>query len=355
MKHVPRWVNPSHLKPCTPWDKNPSSSISSVPPHLCLYYISTAWIWNQTAHRGPFIRSRASAAQETDVYCTGSCNCCWFRQTYRSIWESPRSARWSGRALCPARRGECAASHRGRSRRRCQPAAGTLAAAPLEDWWSQTQAGQCCCTHLDIREMIGEGGEWVHSSLVVDCTHLSHGHMGPNIYNPFRSHWILYNKNTHTYLWWSRRPCSWAAPRVCQAGRTRPRSHTAPRWCAAGRAQGPGPGPGLGPGAGRGPGRPAWLTSHWWREKGAMGFWSWSSTRSAGPPDGQETAGTATWRGGGTERSRELYRATHSSMHCLFPYRVFNFKCCCWVGTVLSASKLNKSTEGPAFNGPGKE
>lgn len=71
---------------------------------------------------------------------------------YRSIWVSLRSARWSGRTWCPAQRGEYAASHHGRSRRLCQPATGTPAAAPLEDWWSRTLAGQCCCTHLNITE-----------------------------------------------------------------------------------------------------------------------------------------------------------------------------------------------------------
>ncbi len=100
---------------------------------------------------------------------------------------------------------------------------------------------------------------------------------------------------------------------MCQAGWTRPGSHTAPRGCSTGWARGPGPGPGLGPGAGRGPGRPVWLTSHWWRETGAMGLWSWSSTGLAGPPDGQETAGTATWRGEtgtGEEGRREAETTT---------------------------------------------
>lgn len=84
---------------------------------------------------------------------------------------------------------------------------------------------------------------------------------------------------------------------MCQAARTRPGSHTALHLCDTGPARGLGPGPGLGPGVGKGPGRPAWLTSHRWREKGAMGLLS--STRVVGLPGRQETAGTATWRGRG--------------------------------------------------------
>lgn len=84
-------------------------------------------------------------------------------QTYRSIWESLQSARWSGRAWCPAQPAECAASHRGRSRRPCQPATGTQATAPPEDWWSRTPAGRCCCTHLNITERTGEGAEWIYA------------------------------------------------------------------------------------------------------------------------------------------------------------------------------------------------
>lgn len=75
---------------------------------------------------------------------------------------------------------------------------------------------------------------------------------------------------------------------MCQADWARHRSHTAPRCCAAAQDLGLGPGPGLGLGAGRGPGRPAWLTSHWWRETGAMGLWSWSSTGLAGPNDNKQ-------------------------------------------------------------------
>lgn len=44
-----------------------------------------------------------------------------------------------------------------------------------------------------------------------------------------------------------------------------------------------------------------------------MGLWSWSSTGLAGPPDGQETAGTATWRGEtgtGEEGRREAETTT---------------------------------------------
>lgn len=89
--------------------------------------------------------------------------------TYRSIWVSLRSARWSGRTWCPVQRGECAASHRGRSRRPCQPATGTPAAAPLEGWWSRTLAGQCCCTHLNITQQTHQvkGGD-AESAATID-------------------------------------------------------------------------------------------------------------------------------------------------------------------------------------------
>lgn len=83
-------------------------------------------------------------------------------------------------------------------------------------------------------------------------------------------------------------------PSASQAGWSRPRLHTAPLGGAAARGLGldPDPGPGPGPGAGRGPGRPAWLTSHCWRETGAMGLWSWSSTGLSGPDDREQTADT---------------------------------------------------------------
>lgn len=68
--------------------------------------------------------------------------------THKSIWGSRQSARWSGRSWCPVRPVECAASHRGRSRRPCRPLSGTPAAAPPGGWWSRTRAGRCCCTHL---------------------------------------------------------------------------------------------------------------------------------------------------------------------------------------------------------------
>lgn len=153
---------------------------------------------------------------------------------------------------------------------------------------------------------------------------------------------------THTNLWWSRRPCSRAVPGVSQAGWTRPRLHTAPRGGAAARGLGLDLGPGLGLGAGRGPGRPAWLTSHCWRETGAMGLWSWSSTGLSGPDDREQTAGARHLRRGekeGWSKGECWWNLRVHSDQCvsLFPYRVFNFKCCCWLCSVLPASQLHKS------------
>lgn len=81
-------------------------------------------------------------------------------QTYRNIWGSLRSARWSGRAWHLAPPGECGASHRGRSHRPCQPSNGTLAAAPPEDWWSRTPGGRCCCTHLTEESSHRAASRW---------------------------------------------------------------------------------------------------------------------------------------------------------------------------------------------------
>lgn len=115
-----------------------SNIISTFSLHLWLYHISTVWIWKTTTTEVTVIPYRVTVVDS--------------RQTYRSIWGSLRSVPWSGRTWRLAPRGECAASHRGRSHKLCQPAIGTPAAAPPEDLWSQTLAGQCCCTHLYTRE-----------------------------------------------------------------------------------------------------------------------------------------------------------------------------------------------------------
>lgn len=150
-------------------------------------------------------------------------------------------------------------------------------------------------------------------------------------------------QHTHTHLWWSQHPCSQATPGPSQAGPTRPRSHIAPHGCAAVRLLGPGPGPGLGPRAGRGPGRPAWLTSHWYRDKGAMGYWSWSSTELSGlahrqqvhQPGGKEAESF-------TQSHASLWLSDHLSVHLSFPTESLTSSTAGALCTALAASKLNK-------------
>jgi len=100
----------------------------------------------------------------------------------------------------------------------------------------------------------------------------------------------------------------------------------------------PGPDPGLGPGAGRGLGKPAWLTSHWWKEAGAMGHWL------AGPLKRQKTAEKDTWWGQKIRGIGISYFAVTQSPHrsiCLSFHRAFNFKWRCWLCSVLPACKLH--------------